>query len=124
MSILCIPRVNSNIPEIHIRKTLEELNLGCIQNIDVVPKNNGKGDKFNRIFIHLTWNHNLENAKRALDILSSGKKIKVLHDDKYIWRISAYREPKNKPTTNKKHQYDNNQPEHETHHLGLSISNL
>jgi hypothetical protein len=95
LQVLCIPRVNSDISEAHIRKTLEDLNLGKIERIDIVSRNNEKNEKYNRVFVHLRWN-NLENANISREILLAGKEIKVFYTDKWFWKISAYREPENR----------------------------
>lgn len=90
---LCIPRVYSNIDEARIRRVFEELDMGDIQRIDVIGKTNEKGDKFNRIFVHFKqWNAS-ENANIARERLINGKEIKILYDDPWFWKVSAYREP-------------------------------
>jgi len=90
---LCIPRVYSNIDEARIRRVFEELDMGDIQRIDVISKTNDKGDKFNRIFVHFKqWNAS-ENANIARERLINGKEIKILYDDPWFWKVSAYREP-------------------------------
>ena len=91
---LCIPRVFSNIDEKRIRRVLDELKLGDIERVDIVnSKPTEKGDKFNRIFIHFTrWNTN-ENANTARERLINGKEIKIIYDEPWFWKVSAYREP-------------------------------
>jgi hypothetical protein len=90
---LCIPRVYSNIDEARIRGVFEELDMGDIQRIDIVGKTNEKGDKFNRVFVHFKqWNAS-ENANTARERLLNGKEIKILYDDPWFWKVSAYREP-------------------------------
>ena len=90
---LCIPRVYSNIDEARIRGVFEELDMGDIQRIDVIGKTNEKGDKFNRVFVHFKqWNAS-ENANTARERLLNGKEIKILYDDPWFWKVSAYREP-------------------------------
>jgi hypothetical protein len=90
---LCIPRVYSNIDEARIRGVFEELDMGDIQRIDVIGKTNEKGDKFNRVFVHFKqWNAS-ENANIARERLLNGKEIKILYDDPWFWKVSAYREP-------------------------------
>lgn len=90
---LCIPRVYSNIDEARIRRVFEELDMGDIQRIDVISKTNDKGDKFNRVFVHFKqWNAS-ENANIARERLINGKEIKILYDDPWFWKVSAYREP-------------------------------
>lgn len=90
---LCIPRVYSNIDEARIRGVFAELDMGDIQRIDVIGKTNEKGDKFNRVFVHFKqWNAS-ENANTARERLLNGKEIKILYDDPWFWKVSAYREP-------------------------------
>jgi hypothetical protein len=90
---LCIPRVYSNIDEARIRGVFAELDMGDIQRIDVIGKTNEKGDKFNRVFVHFKqWNAS-ENANIARERLLNGKEIKILYDDPWFWKVSAYREP-------------------------------
>lgn len=90
---LCIPRVYSNIDEARIRSVFAELDMGDIHRIDVIGKTNEKGDKFNRIFVHFKqWNAS-ENANIARERLLNGKEIKILYDDPWFWKVSAYREP-------------------------------
>lgn len=90
---LCIPRVYSNIDEARIRRVFAELDMGDIDRIDVVNKSNEKGDKFNRVFVHFKrWNMS-ENANIARERLINGKEIKILYDDPWFWKVSAYREP-------------------------------
>ena len=93
---LCIPRVFSNIDEKRIRRVLDELKLGDIDRVDVISsKPTDKGDKFNRVFIHFArWNTN-ENATTARERLINGKDIKIIYDEPWFWKVSAYREPSN-----------------------------
>lgn len=90
---LCIPRVYSNISESRIRKIFDELNMGSLERIDMISKHSDKGEKYNRVFVHFTrWNDN-ENACIARERLLNGKDIKIIYDDPWFWKISAYREP-------------------------------
>jgi hypothetical protein len=90
--VLCIPRVYSNISEQRIRRIFEDLNMGTLDRIDIVGKNNVKGDKFNRVYVHFRrWNDS-ENACIARERLLNGKEIKIIYDDPWFWKISAYRE--------------------------------
>jgi len=98
--VLCIPRVRQNINESSIRKIFDELNMGTLERIDIVPnkridivnKKNDKDNNFNRVFIHFRrWNDS-ENAKTARELLLAGKEIKIIYDDPWFWKISSYRE--------------------------------
>ena len=100
---LCIPRVYPNISEKHIRNVFQDIKLGEIGRIDIVPKLTDNGEKFNRVFIHFKkWYSNI-NANRAHEILLKGEEIKVIYDDPWFWKISAYRQKK---------QAENRQAEH------------
>ena len=89
---LCIPRVYPNISETRIRKIFNDLDLGVIERIDIISKTTEKGERFNRVFIHMEqWFQN-GNACFARERLLGGKDIKVIYDDPWFWKISAYRE--------------------------------
>ena len=97
---LCIPRAFSNIDESRIRRIFNELDMGEIQRIDIVGKTTEKGEKFNRIFVHFKkWFVN-KNADIARERLINGKEIKIVYDDPWFWKVSAYRE-REVPTTSK-----------------------
>jgi hypothetical protein len=97
---LCIPRVFPNIDERRIRGIFDSLNMGEILRVDIVRKHSDKkGENFNRVFIHWKrWNDS-ENANNSRERLLNGKEIKIIYDDPWFWKISAYREPISRPTT-------------------------
>jgi hypothetical protein len=90
---LCIPRVFSNIGEKRIRSVFYALKLGHIGHIDIVSKITERGEKFNRVFIHFERWFDTVNAHSAINILREGKDIKVIYDDPWFWKVSAYRKP-------------------------------
>ena len=93
---LCIPRVFTNWTEGRIRRIFDDLNMGEIQRIDVVSKTTEKGEKFNRVFVHFKrWFAN-KNSDMARERLLNGKEIKIVYDDPWFWKVSAYRETNNK----------------------------
>ena len=94
--VLCIPRVYATIKETYIHKIFKDLNLGTLDRIDIVSKKGEKKDKFNRVFIHFRCWNDTENAIIARERLLNGKEIKVIYDDPWFWKISAYKENANK----------------------------
>jgi hypothetical protein len=90
---LCIPRVYSNINESRIRKIFEELTLGIIDRIDIIGKTTDKKEKFNRVFIHFKRWFTDGNAEIARERLLNGKDIKIIYDEPWFWKVSAYRPP-------------------------------
>jgi len=98
---VCIPRVFPNIDETRIRKVFESLSIGEIERIDIVPKTTEKGEKFNRVFIHWRYWNASEMANLSRDRLLNGKEIKVMYDDPWFWKVSAYKEPLRRPPVQK-----------------------
>ena len=90
---LCIPRVFSNIDEKRIRRIFDELNLGIIERVDIVSKTTEKGEKFNRVFVHFKRWFSNSNADTARERLLNGKEIKIIYDEPWFWKVSAYRPP-------------------------------
>ena len=93
---LCIPRVFSNWTESRIRRIFDDLSMGEILRIDVVSKTTEKGEKFNRVFVHFKQWFSNQNADMARERLLNGKEIKIVYDDPWFWKVSAYREPNKK----------------------------
>ena len=88
---LCIPRVFSNIGEARIRKIFEDICIGRIEEIDII-----KGNKNNRVFIHLTWN-NTPDAQFVRNQVMTGKDVKIIYDEPWFWVVSAARNQSSKP---------------------------
>ena len=89
---LCIPRVYPNINEARIRKIFDELCLGLIDHVDIISKTTEKGEKYNRVFIHFQRWFTDGNASIARERLVNGKDIKIIYDEPWFWKVSAYRE--------------------------------
>lgn len=101
---LCIPRVFSNITEVRIRKVINDLNMGDIERIDMVSKQTEKGEKFNRVFIHFRKWANDGNAAIARERLVNGKEIKIVYDEPWFWKVSAYRKDAAKNSAPRKYE--------------------
>ena len=89
---LCIPRVFSNIDEKRIRRIFADLNIGEIDRIDFVNKTTEKGEKYNRVFVHFKRWFSTTEANMAREKLLAGKEIKIIYDEPWFWKVSAYRE--------------------------------
>jgi len=97
---ICIPRVFTNITDSRIRKIFTDLKMGEIDKIDFVSRQTEKGEKFNRVFIHFKrWNINGDVAT-ARERLLKGQDIKIVYDDPWFWKISAYRPPQSNRSLN------------------------
>ena len=95
--VMCIPRVFPNIDEKRIRRIFDELSMGEIDRIDIIGKTTEKGEKFNRVFVHFKKWHSNPNADTARERLINGKEIKIIYDEPWFWKISAYRPQEPRP---------------------------
>ena len=85
---ICIPRAFENITEARVVKVFEALNIFDIVRIDMVKRVNEKGEKFQRIFVHIkTW-FETADALKARERLLSGKELKIVYDDPWFWKVS------------------------------------
>ena len=111
--VLCIPGVFANIGEVRIRRAFADLDIGEVTRVDIVtPKPTSaeapaQNKKFNRVFVHIKWNNN-KHADIAREKLLQGKEIKIVYDQPWFWKVSAYKkeqkqerkaEPKHKKAT-------------------------
>ena len=99
--VLCIPGVFANIKEERIRRIFGDLNLGDVDRVDIIlPKRpvgaEEKENKFNRVFVHLIWN-DTPSAVACRKKLLEGKEVKIIYDEPWFWKVSAYRPPAPKP---------------------------
>lgn len=92
---LCIPRVSNDIQEHQIKKIFVEFDLGQIERIDIISKYSQSGEQYNRVFIHFkSWNTQFADVKKIRLSLLEGKEIKVIYDEPWFWKVSAYRKSK------------------------------
>jgi hypothetical protein len=99
--ILVISRVFPNLKEERIRRIFDSLNIGEVTRVDIVvpktPVDAGvKENKFNRVFIHINWSES-EQSISFRQRLAQGKDVKIIYDEPWFWRVSAYRPPAPKP---------------------------
>ena len=86
---ICIARVFKNISRKRMLQTLNELQLGDIERIDLVSS---KNPKFNTAFIHYhRWNPNKMEIRQAI---MTGKRVKVIYEDPWFWLLSLSRSTK------------------------------
>lgn len=105
---ICIPRVFSNITWKQVKDVFEELKLGRIDRVDMIKKENEKGEKFQRVFVHFKfWNNRNDNAKKVRSKLLNGDEVKIVYDDPWFWKISKSKVARPQPKRNQPHK---NQP--------------
>lgn len=84
---ICIPRVYANITWKRVKTVFEQLDLGMIDRIDMVPRTDKDGTKFQRCFVHFkTWGET-DNAKAVRSQLDAdGGEVKIVYDDPWFWK--------------------------------------
>jgi len=88
---LCIPRVFNNVSEEQIKKVFMNLNFGVIQKIDIIQRKNIKEETYKCAFIHFVkWNNNEYVNKQRIKLLLE-EELKIMYDQPWYWKISAYR---------------------------------
>jgi hypothetical protein len=97
---LFIPFVFENISESRIYRIFDELALGRISRIDIVPRRNtnASGKRFNNVIIRFEYWYENREAEEARRRIENGKEIKIVYYKEYFWKVSAYI-PKIRPVT-------------------------
>ena len=99
---LCIPQMLLNMNEINIDEQyvidiFNKLNIGEIHKVNIMNKTNGKGgEKTKRVFVHFKRWFNNDTANQARDRVLNGKEIKIIYGGPWFWKVSAFRELKDK----------------------------
>ena len=93
---ICIPRVFANITEARVAAIVRNLDLGQLERIDMVQRENDRGEKYQRVFIHFVeWYDTREDGSpntEAIEVrqrLLKGMEVKVVYDDPWFWKLSA-----------------------------------
>ena len=84
---ICIPRAHKNITSQRVRNTFQRLNLGCIDNVDVVSKTTKDGgESFVTIYVHFSiWNHDNPEAKKFREKIMKGEQVNIFYDEPKTW---------------------------------------
>ena len=93
---ICIPRVFTHIDKKQIFDVFKELKIGFIIRIDIISQSNKKGEKYNRVFIHMKKWFDTPHASKIRERLISGKEIIIMYEEPRVWKVSmAYDKNKN-----------------------------
>ena len=88
--IICIPKVRTNISKNYIYNIFNKYNFGKIQRVDLVRKYNTQ-----KAFIHYDYWNNNEKVSQIKGWLLEGKDIKIIYEDPWYWKCSAFRSSNN-----------------------------
>jgi hypothetical protein len=95
--VLFIPRVFTNISKEKIYNIFDNLNMGEIDKVDIVKKTDYNNKEFNKVFIHYKQWNDSENAETVRNKLLNGGEVKVIYDNFWFWKVSAYKKQEYKP---------------------------
>jgi len=84
-----IPRVFLNISKEKIASMFEKLDLAMVRQIDFVPKQNSKGDKYkyNNVYVHLDWIETKASISFRGTLFGPKKEVKLVYDDPLYWTV-------------------------------------
>lgn len=103
---ICIPRAFSNLDRRIISNVFIDLfGRDAIERVDVVAKENDRGEKFNRVFVHFNhWPHTRQSSAVRRRLLE-GETVNVVYDQPWFWKCSASRVSRPQPVSR-----DNSRP--------------
>jgi hypothetical protein len=85
--------VFNNIKWTEVKEVIEEMGLGEVEKVDMVPKKNAKGESFKRVFIHFkSWTRTpiMDSTREWLlskDGDGKNNMLKIVYDDPWYWKI-------------------------------------
>lgn len=84
---ICIPRAHKNITSQRVHDTFRRLNLGCIDDVDVVSKTTKDGgEPFVTIYVHFSnWNYDNPEAKNFREKIMKGEQVNIFYDEPKTW---------------------------------------
>ena len=84
---ICIPRAHKNITSQRVRDIFRRLNLGCIDDVDVVSKTTKDcGESFVTIYVHFSnWNYDNPEAKKFREKIMKGEQVNIFYDEPKTW---------------------------------------
>jgi hypothetical protein len=84
---ICIPRAHKNITSQRVRDTFRRLNLGCVDDVNVVSKTTKDGgESFVTIYVHFSnWNYDNPEAKKFREKIIKGEQVNIFYDEPKTW---------------------------------------
>ena len=84
---ICIPRAHKHITSQRVRDTFRRLNLGCIDDVNVVSKTTKDGgESFVTIYVHFSnWNYDNPEAKKFREKIMKGEQVNIFYDEPKTW---------------------------------------
>jgi|DEB0MinimDraft_10_1074344.scaffolds.fasta_scaffold09223_1 hypothetical protein len=104
-----IPRVFANIGEKRIANVFYQNDIGEVSKVDLVRRNNDKGESFNMAFVHFEYLFETTSAKQFKeDVENPEVKAKLVYEDPWFWLVLPFEE-KEKPVQQQQQFYPQDQ---------------
>jgi len=104
-----IPRVFANIGEKRIANVFYQNDIGEVSKVDLVRRNNDKGESFNMAFVHFEYLFETTSAKQFKeDVQNPEVKAKLVYEDPWFWLVLPFEE-KEKPVQQQQQFYPQDQ---------------
>jgi hypothetical protein len=88
-----IPRVFANISGSQIAKVFEDLELGKIERIDMVPFIDEKNRPMFRAFVYIQWADNDASHHLQYKITNPNQQAKIVYDNPWFWYLLPNKTP-------------------------------
>ena len=95
---LYIPHVFSNISSKKICDIFDFQAIGDIQKVDLIPKKDRNGKRYNAAYIHFyEWYDNIASRNFQDRVLDKNKEARIVYDDPWYWIVLENKGRKFKP---------------------------
>ena len=85
---LFIPHVYANISSTQIFDTFENLRIGVVRNVDLIPKQGSDGKPYNAAYIHFyEWCDNIAARNFQERVLDPKQEAKIVYDEPWHWIV-------------------------------------
>ncbi len=88
-----IPRIFSNISKSQVAKVFEDLELGEIERIDMIPYTNAKGVPLYRAFVYIQWSNSGASVHLQEKIKDPDQQAKIMYQEPWFWILLPNKNP-------------------------------
>jgi len=85
---LFIPHVYASISSTVILDTFENLHIGVVKNVDLIPKQGSDGKPYNAAYIHFyEWCDNISARNFQAKVLDPNQEARLVYDEPWHWIV-------------------------------------
>lgn len=99
---LYIPHVFPNFTKEYIAKVFDDLVIGYVDHVDLVPKQDRFGKNYNAAYVHFAeWYERPATEHFQERVLNPNKEARIIHDDPWFWIVLENKSKKFEPGARK-----------------------